>query len=294
MRTPTEVERDYAPDVEGFAEIVPAFAEALDQRGVVDFDHQIIRCVDVLLSDPDARAAARRACGVLLVDEFQDLTRRICLMVRAAGRPGRVSVRGGRRRPDHLRICGSVTALAHRLRTLVPGSGPASAPRQLPVPSSGRRRSIQSAVTQPASHHQTHRGPQRASRTRPATAASRPATSTTRARLCSSTSRSSRRGLRQRGHRCAVLSQQHTAGTPDRFGRGRHREHRPGRAAVLGTHRGGRRAGLAETRYQRQPAPRRGVGRRSTATTPRDLTPSRQLDRRNNATSRRCGVSPDV
>ena len=87
LRDPAEVERDYAPDVEGFGDLAPAYAEALDERGVVDFDHQIVRAIDVLLTDPPARAAARRVCGVLLVDEFQDLTPAHLLMIRLLAGP---------------------------------------------------------------------------------------------------------------------------------------------------------------------------------------------------------------
>ena len=87
LRDPAEVENDYAPDVEGFAELAPAYAEALDERGAVDFDHQIVRAIDVLLTDPAARAAARRVCGVLLVDEFQDLTPAHLLMIRLLAGP---------------------------------------------------------------------------------------------------------------------------------------------------------------------------------------------------------------
>ncbi|MCY4424648.1 MAG: ATP-dependent helicase, partial [Acidimicrobiaceae bacterium] len=87
LRDPAEVERDYAPDVEGFSDVAPAYAEALSERGVVDFDHQIVRAIDVLLSDPGARAAARRVCGVLLVDEFQDLTPAHLLMIRLLAGP---------------------------------------------------------------------------------------------------------------------------------------------------------------------------------------------------------------
>ena len=87
LRAPVEVERDYAPDVEGFEALAPAYAEALEERGVVDFDHQIVRAIDVLLTDPAARSAARRACGVLLVDEFQDLTPAHLLMIRLLAGP---------------------------------------------------------------------------------------------------------------------------------------------------------------------------------------------------------------
>ena len=87
LRDPAAVEFDYAPDVQGFAELAPAYAETLEERGVVDFDHQIVRAIDVLLTDPAARAAARRVCGVLLVDEFQDLTPAHVLMIRLLAGP---------------------------------------------------------------------------------------------------------------------------------------------------------------------------------------------------------------
>ena len=63
LRPPAEVEADYAPDVTGFADIAPQYAQVLHERGVVDFDHQIIRAIEVLLTDTRARFAARRACG---------------------------------------------------------------------------------------------------------------------------------------------------------------------------------------------------------------------------------------
>ncbi len=87
LRDPAAVERDYAPDAAGFTELAPAFAEALEERGVVDFDHQIVRAIDVLLTDPAARATARRVCGVLLVDEFQDFTPAHLLMIRLLAGP---------------------------------------------------------------------------------------------------------------------------------------------------------------------------------------------------------------
>ena len=87
LRDPAKVELDYAPDVAGFTEVAPAYAEALAERRVVDFDHQIVRAIDVLLTDPAARAAARRVCGVLLVDEFQDLTPAHLLMIRLLAGP---------------------------------------------------------------------------------------------------------------------------------------------------------------------------------------------------------------
>ena len=87
LRPPAEVEADYAPDVTGFADIAPQYAQVLHERGVVDFDHQIIRAIEVLLTDTRARFAARRACGTLLVDEFQDLTPAHLLLLRIVAGP---------------------------------------------------------------------------------------------------------------------------------------------------------------------------------------------------------------
>ena len=87
LRDPAEVERDYHPDVPDFTVMAPQYVDLLDQRGLVDFDQQIIRAIDILLSDPAARAAARRACGILLVDEFQDLTPAHLLLVRLLAGP---------------------------------------------------------------------------------------------------------------------------------------------------------------------------------------------------------------
>lgn len=87
LRDPTEVERDFQPDVPDFATVAPRFVEDLSTDGLVDFDQQIIRAIEILLADPEVRAAARRVCGVLLVDEFQDLTPAHLLMIRLLAGP---------------------------------------------------------------------------------------------------------------------------------------------------------------------------------------------------------------
>ena len=87
LRDPVEVERDFHPDVPDFSVIAPQYADLLRDRALVDFDQQIIRAIDVLLGDPAARAAARRTCGILLVDEFQDLTPAHLLLVRLLAGP---------------------------------------------------------------------------------------------------------------------------------------------------------------------------------------------------------------
>jgi DNA helicase-2/ATP-dependent DNA helicase PcrA len=88
---PSLVEAQYDGDVDGLAEVWPLYRDALERQGVVDFDDQIRRAIDVLLTQPAARRTAQRACRVLLVDEFQDLTPAHLLLVRLlSGRGGAV------------------------------------------------------------------------------------------------------------------------------------------------------------------------------------------------------------
>ena len=85
---PVEVEARYGGDVDGLAEVAPQYLAALEREGAVDFDGQIHRALTVLLTQPEARAAAQRAGRVLLVDEFQDLTPAHLLLVRLLAAPG--------------------------------------------------------------------------------------------------------------------------------------------------------------------------------------------------------------
>jgi DNA helicase-2/ATP-dependent DNA helicase PcrA len=87
LRSPRAVEQEFGGDVREFATVVPEFRARLQRAGVVDFDEQILGAIEVLCTDPRARAAARRACGVLLVDEFQDLTPAHVLLIRLLAGP---------------------------------------------------------------------------------------------------------------------------------------------------------------------------------------------------------------
>ncbi|WP_419855972.1 ATP-dependent DNA helicase UvrD2 [Candidatus Poriferisodalis sp.] len=87
LRDPADVEGDFQPDVPEFSTLAPRYVEDLSADGLVDFDQQIIGAIEILLADPAARAAARRACGALLVDEFQDLTPAHLLMIRLLAGP---------------------------------------------------------------------------------------------------------------------------------------------------------------------------------------------------------------
>ena len=85
---PAEVEGRYDGDVDGLAAAWPAYRATLERRGAVDFDDQIYRALLVLLRDPTARRVAQRACRIMLVDEFQDLTPAHLLLIRLLAAPG--------------------------------------------------------------------------------------------------------------------------------------------------------------------------------------------------------------
>lgn len=85
---PIDAEVRYGGDVDGLADVWPGYRAALERDGAVDFDDQIYRAIRVLLTQPEARRAAQRACRVLLVDEFQDLTPAHLLLIRLLGAPG--------------------------------------------------------------------------------------------------------------------------------------------------------------------------------------------------------------
>jgi DNA helicase II / ATP-dependent DNA helicase PcrA len=86
--SPEIAEQRYDGDVDGLAGVWPAYRDRLDRQGVVDFDDQIYRALLVLLTQPEARLVAQRACRVMLVDEFQDLTPAHLLLIRLLSAPG--------------------------------------------------------------------------------------------------------------------------------------------------------------------------------------------------------------
>ncbi|HVL05688.1 MAG TPA: UvrD-helicase domain-containing protein [Acidimicrobiales bacterium] len=75
------------PDAAGVSVAFDGYRAALATRGAVDFDEQIYRAVELLLTDPDIRARARAGCRTLLVDEFQDLTPAHVLLIRLLAGP---------------------------------------------------------------------------------------------------------------------------------------------------------------------------------------------------------------
>lgn len=87
LQPPAEVESEFGGDVDGLPAVFERYRAALAERGVLDYDEQIYRAIEVLLRDPAARRAARHACALLLVDEFQDLTPAHLLLVRLLAGP---------------------------------------------------------------------------------------------------------------------------------------------------------------------------------------------------------------
>jgi len=87
LRSPSAVESEFGGDVRDFVNVLPQYRDVLARQGAVDFDEQILGALEVLLTDVTARAAARRACQVMLVDEFQDLTPAHVLLIRLLAGP---------------------------------------------------------------------------------------------------------------------------------------------------------------------------------------------------------------
>lgn len=87
LRSPQEVEAEFAGDVDGLPEVLERYRRTLNERRLLDFDEQIYRAIEILLADSGARRRARAACRVLLVDEFQDLTPAHLLLVRLLAGP---------------------------------------------------------------------------------------------------------------------------------------------------------------------------------------------------------------
>jgi hypothetical protein len=74
-------------DVDDLPEVFVDYREQLARRGWLDFDEQIYRAIELLLTEPAIRQRAQRAGTHLLVDEFQDLTPAFLLLVRLVAGP---------------------------------------------------------------------------------------------------------------------------------------------------------------------------------------------------------------
>jgi DNA helicase-2/ATP-dependent DNA helicase PcrA len=87
LSSPEAVE-EAIPDASGMAEGFDRYRATLADSGAMDFDEQIYRAIQILVTNPDARRTAQGRCRRLLVDEFQDLTPAHLLMIRLLAAPG--------------------------------------------------------------------------------------------------------------------------------------------------------------------------------------------------------------
>lgn len=87
LASPNEVEA-VIPDASGLAEAFETYRVELRRRRALDFDEQIYRAIEILVSDPAARLEAQRSCRRMLVDEFQDLKPAHLLLIRLLCAPG--------------------------------------------------------------------------------------------------------------------------------------------------------------------------------------------------------------
>ncbi|MDZ7734215.1 MAG: UvrD-helicase domain-containing protein [Acidimicrobiia bacterium] len=158
LRSPESVETDYGGDLDGFGGFFRRYRERLADRNVLDFDEQIYAAVETLCRDPVSRHRAQRACRVLLVDEFQDLTPAHLLLVRLLAAP-RYDVYGvGDDDQTIYGYNGADPSCAHRLRRPLP-RGVHPRPRgQLPVPARDRRARRHPPDPQPATGREGHPG----------------------------------------------------------------------------------------------------------------------------------------
>jgi ATP-dependent DNA helicase UvrD/PcrA len=84
---PPEKAEDIHPDAAGIAAAFPAYRDILHSAGRLDFDEQIYKAIELLLTDPELRADVRAEARTLLVDEFQDLTPAHLLLIRLVAGP---------------------------------------------------------------------------------------------------------------------------------------------------------------------------------------------------------------
>ena len=87
LRDPEDVEAE-RDDVAGLAEAFGPYRAALVSKGAVDFDEQVYRAIEVLLTDGEFRRRVQPGYRHLLVDEFQDLTPAHVLLLRLLAAPG--------------------------------------------------------------------------------------------------------------------------------------------------------------------------------------------------------------
>ena len=163
LASPARVEEEI-PDARGLAAGFDAYRAALSEDGVVDFDEQIYRSIEILLRNPDARSSVQSRCRHLLVDEFQDLNPAHMLLIRLLSAPAYECFGVGDDDQVIYGYSGATPEYSDQFRRVFPRFTRICAGGELPVPAGHRRRSPQPALVQPDSdlendHHAT--GPNR-------------------------------------------------------------------------------------------------------------------------------------
>lgn len=87
LRSPGDIEGE-RDDVPGLAGLFDRYRAEMRDQGAMDHDEQIYGAIEALLTDPQLRSWAQSRCRHLLVDEFQDLTPALLLLVRLLAAPG--------------------------------------------------------------------------------------------------------------------------------------------------------------------------------------------------------------
>ena len=158
------------PDAAGIAEGFDRYRSALADLGAVDFDEQIYRAIEILVTDPGARATAQARCRRLLVDEFQDLTPAHLLMIRLLAAPGYDCFGVGDDDQVIYGYSGASPEFLIGFPRLLPRRRPSPARGQLPVPALGGGSGPPPALVQPPPPRQDHPRRPRVGRTaRPST-----------------------------------------------------------------------------------------------------------------------------
>ena len=86
LSSPSEVETTF-PDISDFSRVIGNFRDELHDRNSIDFPEMVLLACEALLHDVSLRRSFRQRVGVLLVDEFQDLTPLLMLFVRLLAGP---------------------------------------------------------------------------------------------------------------------------------------------------------------------------------------------------------------
>ena len=166
LTSPAQVEEEI-PDAQGLADGFDSYRRALAEAGAVDFDEQIYRAIEILLRDPEARAAAQSRSRHLLVDEFQDLNAAHMLLIRLLCAPAYNCFGVGDDDQVIYGYSGATPEYLINFDEVLPRSAPLRARGELPVPAGRRARRDVRPVLQREPDRQDDQNSARSPRRRP-------------------------------------------------------------------------------------------------------------------------------